>query len=167
MAVVTTKSAQVTNRDATPNVLNNPNQGAEGRVRSVFGKVAAVNGDSVASKYIFTGVPSNARVDKVRLYSAAFGVGAATDVGVYRNTDDGGAVVDADFFGSAIDISAAVNGTEISHESGVYTIAKREQPLWQAVGLSADPRTTLDIVATLTGAAAASGDVGVYVDFVV
>lgn len=167
MAVVTTKSAQVTNRDASPNVLNNPNDGAEGRVRSVFGKVAAVNGDSIASKYVFAGIPSNARITSVRLYSAALGVGAAADIGVYRNTDDGGAVVDADFFGSAIDVSAAVNGTEISHESGVYTIAKREQPLWEAAGLTADVFSTMDVVATLTGAAAASGDIGVHVDFVV
>lgn len=167
MAVVTTKSAQVTNRDSEPVVLNNPNDGAEGRVRSVFGKAASVSGDSIGSKYIFVAVPSNARITSVRLYSAALGVGAAADIGVYRNTDDLGAVVDADFFGSAVDVSAAVNGTEISHESGVYTIAKREQPLWEAAGLTVDPNSTLDIVATLTGASAGNGDIGVHVDFVI
>ena len=70
------------------------------------------------------------------------------NVGVYRTNRDGGAVVDVDLFGSAIDLGAAVVDSEISNESTEYTIAKRAQPLWQAAGLSADPGGHLDIALT-------------------
>lgn len=164
MAVVTTKSAAITNRDANLGVLNNPNAGERGTPFNVFGKVASVSGDSSTSVYRFVSVPTNCRVDSLRVWSGAMGGSAAMDIGVYRNTRDGGAVVDADFFASALSTVSAINGTEQSHESGVYTTAKREQPLWQAVGLTADPGGTFDICGTLTAASAGNVDVGISVD---
>lgn len=164
MAVVTTKSTQISNRDAVPSVLNSPNAGAAGTFFSKFGKVASVSGDSANSVYRCLSVPSNARISSVKQWSAALGGSAAADVGVYYNTKDGGAVIDADFFGSAVSLVSAVNGTEISGESGVNTVAKREQPLWQAVGLTSDPKTTFDICFTLTAASAANADAGLNVE---
>lgn len=164
MAVVTTKSAAITNRDANLGVLNNPNSGERGSHFNVFGKVASVSGDSANSVYRFVSVPTNARIDSVRVWSGALGGSAAMDIGVYRNTKDGGAVVDADYFASALSVVSAINGTEQSHESGVNTIANREKPLWQAVGLTADPGGTFDICGTLTAASAANVDVGISVD---
>lgn len=163
MAVVTLKSATVTNRDATPPVIND-NRLERGLCRSSIGSVPAANGDSIGSKYIVAAIPATAIVRKVLISNAAITSGAA-DVGVYRNTADGGAVVDADFFGSAVSIATAQNNVDITGESAVYTIDKREQPLWQAVGLSSNPGGTLDVVLTLTAATTAGGLVGLIVEY--
>lgn len=160
------KSAQITNRDAVPAVLNNVNAGYGGELSSAYGRVAAVAADAISDVFRLVEVPTNCRVTSVRLYSAALGGTTAADIGVYRNTRDGGAVVDADLFGSAVSLVSAVNGTEVSHESTVYTPALREQPLWQAAGLSSDPGGTFDIALTLTAAVTTGGNVGVHVDFV-
>ena len=163
MAVVALKSAALTNRDATPKVLNNVNAGNAGIVRSTFGRVTSTSGDSSASIYRCVEVPSNARVQSVRLWTTALGGSAAADVGVYRSTADGGAVVTVAAFVAGTTLVSAVNGTEIST---ALTLAKREQPLWQAAGMSADPGGMLDIALTLTAASAASTDVGLDVTYV-
>ncbi|NOV24163.1 hypothetical protein E5S69_11635 [Cupriavidus necator] len=164
MAVVTTKSATITNRDAVPAVINDGRL-ERGSLRSSHGYVTAVNGDSIGSKYILASVPSTAMVRKV-LASCAAITTCAADIGVYRNTKDGGAVVDADFFASAQSLASALSNADVTNESGTYTMDKQEQPLWQAVGLTTDPGGTLDIVATLTAAAGSGGIVGTSVEYV-
>lgn len=159
MAVVTTKSGHITNRDATPVVLNNAAV-AGGRLMEAVGTVESVSGDSIGSKYIFCSVPSNCRISQVLLYSDDIGTTTISDFGIYRTTADGGAVVDADFLGSAVNISSgALNGTDITHESAVFGLEDAEQPLWQALGLSADPKVMYDVVGTLTAASDAAGTV--------
>jgi hypothetical protein len=91
---------------------------------------------------------------------------ATADFGVYQTTANGGAVVDADAFGSAVSLATAITtGTNILHESGVLDISEIEQPLWQILGLSSDPGIDYDIVATLTAAATASGTLTVRVSY--
>lgn len=163
-AVVTTKSTAITNRDATPAVITDGRL-ERASMRSCIGSVLAVNGDSIGSKYILASVPSTAMVRKVLLSCVAITSGAG-DIGVYRNTKDGGAVVDADFFASAQSIASILNNSDVTNESTIYTIDKREMPLWQAAGLTADPQTTLDIAITLTAATTAGGLVGAQVEYV-
>jgi hypothetical protein len=161
MAVVNTKSASITNRDAVPSVLNNSTiDRAQVRLSKSFAAIA--NGDSIASVIRMVEVASNARVDAVRLSCGAI-TSAAADVGVYRNTRDGAAVVDADFFGSAVSIATILTNSDVTNESTVNTIAKQNQPLWQALGFTTDPNTTFDICLTLTAAATAGGDVALSV----
>lgn len=163
MAVVNTKSPGLTNRDGSPAVLNNPAVNRAG-IKSVKDYVAVANGDSIASVLRFVSVPSHARVNAVRMSTEAITSGAM-DVGIYRNTRDGAAVVDADFFGSAVSIATAATNTDVTNESTVNTVLKQTQPLWQALGFSADPQTTFDVCGTLTAAAAAAGNVALSVDF--
>jgi hypothetical protein len=163
-AVVTTKSTTITNRDSTPPVINDGRL-ERGSLRSSIGYVTAANGDSIASKYILASVPTTAMVRKVLLSCTAITSGAG-DVGVYRNTAAGGAVVDVDLFASAQSIASILNNSDVTNESTNYTMALREQPLWQAAGLTADPGGTLDIVLTLTAATTAGGTVGVQVEYV-
>jgi hypothetical protein len=165
MAVVTTKSGSITNRDASPKVLNNPAvSGAN--LKGFVGTLESVSGDSIASKYIFGSIPSNAVVHQLRLYCDDVGTTTIADIGLYRTTVDGGAVVDADFFGSAVSLKdGAINGTDITHESAVFDPDDAEKPLWQALGLSADPCVMYDVVATLTAASDAAGTItlkGIY-----
>lgn len=159
MAVVTRKSGPITNRDATPRVINNAGV-ANGRMHGWTGTVETVNGDSIASTYIIGSVPSNAVGIELELWSDDIGTTTVADFGLYKSTADGGAVVDADFFGSAVSLKdGAVAGTRIEHESAVYDPDDVEKPLWQALGLTSDPNLWYDVVATLTAAADAAGTI--------
>lgn len=165
MAVVNLKASAITNSDATPPVLNNPTVQHQ-FLRESVGTLEAGNGDSIGSTYRLVRVRSNARISAVVLLNDALGVGAAADVGIYRTADDGGAVVDADLFASAAAVADASAGTDVTHESGVFGVEDVEQPLWQALGLAADPGVDYDIVATLTAATAAAGTVSAKVRYV-
>lgn len=163
MAVVTTKSSAITNRDATPPVKNGLNQGPRAKYEQVA-TLELANGDSIGSKLILASVPSNARMSALWLLCDAITSGAA-DFGIYRTTQDGGAVVDADCFASAQSIATGITaGTNILHESGVLDISELEQPLWQILGLTSDPGVMYDVVATLTAATTAAGTLTVRVE---
>lgn len=164
MAVVTVKSARISGRDSTPPVRGGLTLGPR-RLYDDVATVEVTNGDSIASKFVLATVPSHASMRELLVYCDAI-TSAAADFGVYRTTQDGGAVVDADAFGSAVSLATAITtGTNILHESGVLDISEIEQPLWQILGLTADPGVDYDIVATLTAAATASGTLTVAVKY--
>lgn len=164
MAVVTTKAGAITNRDATPRVATNAGLAA-GAVKGFVGVVEAVSGDSIASKYIMGQIPSNAYAEVLRLYSDAVTTCAA-DIGIYRTTADGGAVVDVDFYASAQSLASALSGTDVTHEADAADAgsgngnADLEKPLWQRLGLTSDPKVMYDVVITLTAAAGSAGTIG-------
>jgi len=164
MAVVTTKSTTINNRDVVPQVINDGRL-ERGTLKSAIGSVTAVNGDSIGSKYVIASLPSTAMVRQVLLSCAALTAGAA-NIGVYRNTRDGGAAVSASLFAAAQSLASAVSNLDVTNQSGSNTPALQEQPLWQAAGLSADPASPLDIVITLTAALTAGGLAGLKVHYV-
>lgn len=157
MAVVAVKSTLITNADATPAVLNSPRvDGAFERVK--VATVAITSGDNTGSVYRMFRVPSNAVVTDLRIYSPDIGTTTISDIGLYAA--DGGAVVDADFFASALSLKdGALNGVDVLHESAVFSIANSGKELWDALGLSADPSVSYDVAFTLTGDADATGTV--------
>lgn len=157
MAVVTTKSGGITNRDATPKVKNNAIL-TEGLLRENVGTVEVATGDSSLSKYIMFQVPSNARISQLLVYSDDMGTATAGDIGLWRTTADGGAVVDADFFASAISLNGgALTASDVTHESGVYNVDDAEKPLWSGLGLTTDPNIFYDVVLQLTADADTGG----------
>ena len=159
MAVVIRKSGPITNRDATPRVMNN-SAIAHAMMRGFTGTVETVSGDDIASIYIIGSLPSNAVVYALRIYSDDIGATTVADVGLYKNTADGGAVVDADFFASALSVKdGALNGTDIMHESTVFDPDDVEKPLWSGLGLTSDPNLMYDVALTLTAAADAAGTI--------
>lgn len=160
------KSPSITNRDATPRVFNSAGFGGADKVQQKYDYLTTTSGKTVGSTYRICDVPSNCRVSSVSLQAAAMTQGAF-DIGVYRNTDDGGAVVSAAFFGSAVDCSSAVAETVVTNESGTNTIVLQSQPLWQAAGLSSDPGGTLDIVATSTNTITVGALLSLKVTFVI
>lgn len=167
MAVVTTKSAAVTNRDATPVTFNDAIITGS-YLKETVGMIETVSGDSIGSKYIMVSVPSNARIARVLLSCDDIGTTATADCGIYRTTLDGSAVVDADHFASAVVLNAgALSESNITHESGVYDIDDAEKPLWQALGLSADSKVMYDVVLTLTAAADAAGTIVLKVQYTI
>lgn len=159
MAVVAVKSTSVTNQTATPRVQNLP--GLEnGRIdRAINDTVAVANGDSVGSVYRFGKIRSADFVDRIRMVSADIGTTTAADLGLYDI--NGGAVVDADFFGSAVSLSGGAIDSDVTFESaaagGLYTNGAKR--VWECLGLTADPHKEYDVAMTLTGAADAAGTV--------
>jgi hypothetical protein len=164
MAVVTTKSTTISNRDAVPQVINDGRL-ERGTLKSAIGSVTAANGDSIGSKYVLASLPSTAMVRQVLLSSAAI-TSAAGSVGVYRNTRDGGAAVSAALFANGASLASVQSDVDVTNQSGTNTPALQEQPLWQAAGLAADPGSALDIAITLTAATTAAGLVSLKVTYV-
>jgi hypothetical protein len=159
MAVdLTLKSASITNREATPRVHNNPGAGASGVVRQVQGYFASVTASlSDTSVIRMVEVPAHATVTRVIFASAAQTAGNLS-IGAYRTNADGAAVVDMDFFASRIDCASAVALTDVTNESTTNTLAKQNQPLWQALGMTEPAKgTMLDIAATVDTTAVTTG----------
>lgn len=161
MAVVALKSGPITNRDASPKVLNNPIVGG-GFAKIAAGVVETGSADSIASTYRMLSLPSNARVSSLRVFCDAIATAPAGDIGLYKTTADGGAVVDVDFFATAQLFSSALQGTEVKHEANANNgdIANLEKPIWSALGLTSDPGIMYDVVITLTVATTAAGTIG-------
>lgn len=173
MAVENIKSTPITNRDATPKVLNN-SQVQGGHLIEAVGVCEAAAAASSASTYHFVQVPSNARISQVLLSSDDHGTTGLIDIGIYKSTADGGTLVDADFFASAVDIkTAALANSDITYEADAadagagFGLADSAKPLWQALGLSVDPQITYDIVGTLTEASLSGGTLVVKVRYAI
>lgn len=176
MAIDHVKSTPITNLDAAPVVIPTGGEGGPAPLQSVSsGDVIGVAASSIAATYQFVRVPSNCKVKQVILDTETQAAGAM-DVGVYYATDGEGnkptALLAANaisqaLFASAVTITA-FGPTDITNESGTYTPLKRNQPLWQAAGLSSDPGGFFDIVGTITTAiTTGTGKMGLTVNFTV
>ncbi len=162
MAVVNVKSAGVTNQDA--NVAINPFINGGG-VKSGVGQLAATSGDSIGSTYRLLRIQSNARMVDLKLFNGAITT-CAGDIGLYRTAGDGGAVVSVAFFSAAKSLASALTNTSVIGDN-LITPAKREQRLWQVLGLTADPAIYYDVVVTLTAAAGSAGTLGLDGEWVI
>lgn len=164
MAVEHTKSTAITNMDAGSLIAPTAGEGGPAPLKWNEGSASTTTTSSVDSTFQFVRVPSNCKVKQVWFESADMGSTGTVDIGVYYATDGLGGkpttllaanVIDRTFFASALDNSGqAFALTNITRESGTYTIAKQIQPLWQALGLTSDPGGNFDICATITTAAA-------------
>ena len=154
MAVNAYKTTAITNLDATPIVRANPWVHG-GNAKQFAGTIEAVNGDSIASTYRFFGIGSWMRPVYLTLFCDAI-TSAAGDLGLYRTTADGGAVVSQTLFASAQSVASAITtGTNIRFEQD--DIANVEKRIWELLGLTADPNLEYDVTLTLTAAATAGG----------
>lgn len=172
MATEALKSTQITNLDASPMVQNTA--GAQGpfvaKMSDAF--ITTTSGVTVGSTYRMVRLPWTAYVKSVIVEGAAMTQGPF-DIGIYYSdsTTDGtpsasiGVVVDADFFGSAVSFASAVNPTDIINESGQCTLNERFMPLWQAVGLTANPGGFGDVVFTSTDTITTGARMGVRVTY--
>ncbi len=166
MATSALKSTPITNADASPKVANNPGV-TDGMLRRAVGTVENLAADAVGSTYRMVRVPSNAHIHRVEYAADAAGATGQYNVGVYQTAANGGAVVDADFFASALDPgAAAIARTDITHESAVYGLEDVEKALWSALGLSADPGIDYDIVFTVSEIVADVGTQTLWVEYV-
>lgn len=157
MAVANRKSGPITNRDASPRVINNP-AAAGGAIKGFVGTLETVSGDDINSVYRFGKIPSNALLRNLALYCDDLGANTVADFGLYDTTANGGAVVSQALFASAVSLKdGALNGTDITHEAG--DIANAEKRIWELLSLAADPCKEYDVCGTLTVAADAAGTI--------
>lgn len=169
MAVGTTlKSTQITNLDATPVVLNNSGVSGPYSETTYDGYVTTGAANDAGTAYRMVRVKSDVKVKKIILESAAQGATFTVNVGVNYPDDvryvalgkstlvstasppAATNIIDADFFASAVVLTSAYGPTDVTNESGTYTVDLRGEPLWQAVGLPADPGGYFDIVVATT-----------------
>lgn len=150
-------STWIGNAVATPKVLTNSNQSA-GRVFTAK-SVATVSATQAQNDTIrLVRVPSNARIDAVLLSTGDATTGGAINIGVWQTEENGGAVVDADLFASALALTGGpFNRSDQTFESGEYTYAESALPLWQVLGLTKDSNREYDIVAQVSTVFADAG----------
>jgi hypothetical protein len=150
------KSAAITNLDAIPYVRNTAGEGGNYRLDEIDAYITTSGSMAALSTYKMVRIRSNVKVKSLLWESAALGAGKF-NIGLYYSdaTNDGtppakqGTALDDDFFATDLDCASAVNQVQIVNESGTYTLAKRQQPIWQAAGLTVDPGGYFDVVAVV------------------
>lgn len=158
-------STLISNRAATPRVANDP--WTDAKIKSTGSGIIEVStATDAADELRFVRVKSNAVIRNVIVSSDAAITSGAIDIGIYRTDDDGGAVVDADFFASALAVGSGLTLSNQTHESGVYGIEDRNLPLWEALGLSEDSQVWYDVVGTVTTDMGAAGTIVLEVEYV-
>jgi hypothetical protein len=143
MAVVNTKSAAITNADASPPVSNN--RATDGGFQQVkVGSVAIAAADDDTSVYRMVRLPSNAIITSLVRYNDAITGGTSYGLGVYQTAENGGAVVSATTFAATVDISAGtVSGVNQRFTTALSTTIG--QRLWEILALASDPNRDYDI----------------------
>jgi len=151
MAITNRNSTAVADMVAVPRVLVNCTKGSTGRLFEVCGYVANAADDDATSVFRFCRVPSNARVSQVLLTTGDATTAGNINVGLYQTADNGGAVVDADLFTSALALTGGpFANSDITYESGEYTEAESVKPLWEVLGLTSDPKRDYDVCAVIS-----------------
>lgn len=173
MATEAVKSAAVTSLDASPPVRpTSGGDGGAGILHFVDAKATFADTKTAGSTYAMVRLPSNAIVKRlwscienaVTTFTVDIGVNYSTGLDV--PADLRGDVIDADLFGSAVALASIVVPTQYTMESTQLSVSEMFKPLWEAAGLSADPRCTLDIVLTNTATNDTTSDVYVAVEYV-
>jgi hypothetical protein len=157
------KSRVIANRDATSvKGLISPNEGAEGVVREVFGADKATSDIiDAGSQFRLVSVPSSARIAELDYAKETTGT-TALDVAVWYPTLISSSAFATNIAGSDL----GVNWTSAMGLATAPTLQKRQQPLWQLLGLSTDPGIDLDLGFTVRTATAEQGYVGMRVRYV-
>lgn len=120
-------------------------------------EVAAADEDT--STYRILRLPSSAVLFSLEIASDALGTNAAYEVGAYDIAANGGAVIDADEFGSGVSLVSAVAWTHILEEAAPTDKSKIGMPLWERLGYTTDPGKAIDIVAYGSTAGDAAGTI--------
>ena len=184
MATEALKSTSITNLDAQPIVANTAGEGGNGRMEVANDNVNSTSGMLTGSTYRVARIPTNAKVKRVLLNTAAHGGSAAFDVDVAHSdsTTDGtpaslqGTIpqissADNKLFGAAVAVSSAQTQKDITFQN-TFTPGHQNLPLWQVLvnlgvtTFSADPGGFFDILLKSTATDTSGGMLAVEVDYV-
>lgn len=164
------KSKVIANRDAAPSVLTDPIL-ATGTVQEVIGCERLPTTADVGSQMRLVTMPSSARISAIEYFNAQLGT-SALDIAAWFPTSVQvqSGIVAAQMISSstfAQNIAGVDTGTVAD---GYGTIAqasvqKRCQPLWQALGLAADPNVMIDLGFTVRTTNSIAGYAGLRVRY--
>lgn len=151
MATNNTSSAQIAAAQVVPIVKTNPGNSIKGtQVMSAVGYVANATDDTSGSIQRFMRVPSNATVRSLRLWTGVATLAGAVNIGLYQTEENGGAVVDADLFATALALTGGpFVGAEVI-DNAQLTVAEMVKPLWEVLGLTEDPQIDYDVATTIS-----------------
>lgn len=143
-------STWIGNAVAVPSVLTDAAESV-GIMREASSVATTLAAQSSGDTVRLVRVPSNARVSQVLVSCADASTAGAINIGIWQTVENGGAVVDADLFASALDLSGGpYENLDVTFESDEYTYAESALPLWEVLGLAADPKRDYDIVAQVS-----------------
>lgn len=93
-------------------------------------------------------LPSRARLWQLFLATDGVAAAGATDVGLYyAGSNADGAVIDADYFATAVVVTSA-SSADIFAERSAALAVNRGKALWELAGLTADPMSLMTITMT-------------------
>lgn len=174
MAVVTRYSTVITNRDASPKVLEDAWLSGGG-VQESTGYVLCGVADNLTSKYIMCTVPSNARVTNLNFQCQSLGTSCTLDIGVAYPTfipvgsglsaANANVIINTTVFAAALAVNSVTETTDLISNAKI-PINAQEQPLWFMAGLSSDPGIDLDIVIYVHASVTTAGYVGLKAKYV-
>lgn len=136
----------------------------EGYVRNVT-VAATVSATQSATDVIrMLRIPSNARVQSIRVTSDLVATTGQIDIGLYEFNEEGdGAVIDVDFFNGATPVDLGTITNKVDPATGIAPLGNlaldQSQALWEAIGVAADPGGYYVIAATVTEVFLAAGTV--------
>lgn len=171
-AAINSKSASITNLDATPVVFNVTGSGAAGDLRSVSDYVTPGNTAGIGSQLRIVRFPTNAKIKHLWIWQDLEGTQGDFDIDVAfsDSTVDGttnlnqGTIpqlnsADNKLFGAAVDlhdsltpVDYVVNMVTNAYANGGSSAAQpsREIPMWQVLNFSDDPGGYFDILLKAT-----------------
>ena len=157
MAVVNSKSAEITALDSTPNTLSS------GRSHTVKNRellTSVVVADDDGSVFRVTRVRSSQVFYGLVKTNTAITNGTDYDFGIYRTAQDGGAVVVKDCIVNGVTMASAIDvPTAPAHVASV--LGKK---YWELAGLSADPCVDYDLCWTANTVGSADGTIRTIVE---
>jgi hypothetical protein len=178
MASEALKSAAITGYDTVPPTKPAGGAGAVNGLYQLDGYVTRTAGVTTGSVYRLCRVRSDCYVKNIDLEWAAAGANAAFSVGLYYSDAPASGVLDGTqpsltgvvnsksaLFASAIDPTSAGSFVNETNQSGNYPMSLREEPLWQAAGLTTDPGGYFDIAVTTGGTDTNGGNLAMRVSY--
>lgn len=159
MSSFTIKSKVIANRDATPTVLTD-SIFAQGDIKESIGVEQIPTTADIGSKIKLCTIPSGSRISSLDYAVANVGLGTSVlDVAAWFPTAvpnmsavqaQSGVVAGALISSSAFKANIAGVDTGIEWTDGLgaisaNTLPKRSQPVWQVLGLAADPNINIDL----------------------
>lgn len=165
------KSTLIANRDAAPVVLTDPALG-RGDTNEVIGCQQIPTTADVGSQVRLISVPSGARISALEYFNAQLGTSSLDIAAWYPTTVQVQSGVVAAKLISSSAFAAAIAGVDTGTVAdGMGTIAqqsvqRRCQPLWQSLGLVADPNIDIDLGFTIRTTNSIAGYVGLRARYV-
>lgn len=163
--MATVKSDLITTLDATTPTLAD-NAIFNGKVRAQIATYTAAGALALNTIVLMNRVPVEARILRIMFASDDLGTGGLFDIGFYKPTGEGGAVIVADAIADDVDVKAAAVA-QVNKRFTILDINGGGKKVWELAGLSAKPNYAfIDIAITVAEATTAAGDFHLIVEFV-